>query len=325
MRAFATMGALAGFPDTLIPKEGSSDNRVPVGLPWVSGMSAPFLQPLEEWWSAHATASSLGTPYQAKAAAASRHPVVPEGATLDGVLGCFLADRQPLVFPSPLATPPAEKRKKFEKERQAASEAFSSFHSLLGVVRLLEGLSKRSVAMSPAVLGSHLSPLISHSLRRLVPTLQSAVGSALHAHLEMWRLAVKPLPVCARNDILSVFPWNPNFGSVEAVVAAASRNPQLDVTIRGQALAGAKGSASSRTVGSQVHQPASTSRPSTSGGRYHPYRQSGPYRKGSSQSSGKQSPYQERDGRRSSSRPRSSSSSRSFRGSFSKGHRKDRR
>ena len=325
MRAFATMGALAGFPDTLIPKEGTSDTRVPVGVPWVSGMSAPFLQPLEEWWSTNATASSSGNSFQAKAAA-SRHPVVPEGATLDGILGQFLADRQPLVFPSPLSTPSAEKRKKFEKDRQAACEAFSSFHTLLGVVRILEGLSKSSVTMSPAVLGSHLSPLISHSLRRLVPSLQSAVGIALNSHLEMWRQAVKPLPVCARNDILSVFPWNPNFGSVEAVVAAASRNPQLDVTIRGQAMAGAKGSASSKTVGSQVHQPPSSSRPSTSGGRYHPYRPPpGQHRKGFSHSSGKQSHYSERNNRRSSSRPRSSASSQSFRGPSSKGHRKDNR
>ena len=106
MRAFATMGALAGFPDTLIPKEGTSDTRVPVGVPWVSGMSAPFLRPLEEWWSTNATASSSRTSFRAKAAA-SRHPVV-----------------QHLLFPSPLSTPPAEKRKTFAKDRQAACEAF---------------------------------------------------------------------------------------------------------------------------------------------------------------------------------------------------------
>ena len=61
MRTFATMGALASFPDELIPKEGTSDTRIPVGLTWVSGMSAPFLQPLEEWWSTIATASSSKT------------------------------------------------------------------------------------------------------------------------------------------------------------------------------------------------------------------------------------------------------------------------
>ena len=85
---------------------------------------------------------------------------------------------------------------------------------------------------------------MSHSLRRMVSSLQSAVGIALNSHLVMWRLAVTPLPVGAKTGILSVFPWNSNFGSVVAVVAAASRNPQLDVTIRGQALTGAQGSAS---------------------------------------------------------------------------------
>ena len=55
------MGALTSFPDELIPKEDTSDTRLPVGLTWVSGMSAPFLQPLEEWWSTIATASSSKT------------------------------------------------------------------------------------------------------------------------------------------------------------------------------------------------------------------------------------------------------------------------
>ena len=61
MRNFATMGALASFPDEIIPKEGTSDTRVPVGLTCMSGMSAPFLQPLEEWWSTITTAYSSKT------------------------------------------------------------------------------------------------------------------------------------------------------------------------------------------------------------------------------------------------------------------------
>ena len=48
LRALSTMGVLAGLQDTLMPREGSGESRVPVGLPWVSGMAVPFLQPLEE-------------------------------------------------------------------------------------------------------------------------------------------------------------------------------------------------------------------------------------------------------------------------------------
>ena len=93
MRTFATMGALASFPGELITKEGASVSRVPVGLTCISGMSAPFLQPLEEWWSPITTASSSKTSFRDKAAA-SCHLVV-----------------QHLLFPSPLSRPPAVKRK----------------------------------------------------------------------------------------------------------------------------------------------------------------------------------------------------------------------
>ena len=77
LRALSTMGVMAGLPDTLVPKEGSGETRAPVGLPWVSGMVASYLQPLEEWWSTHSTTSSSGTPFQAKVASASHHPIIP--------------------------------------------------------------------------------------------------------------------------------------------------------------------------------------------------------------------------------------------------------
>ena len=287
LRALSTMGVMAGLPDTLVPKEGSGETRAPVGLPWVSGMAASYLQPLEEWWSTHATTSSSGKPFQAKVASASHHPIIPEGSSLDNAIGRFLADRQPLVFPSPLATPSTDKKRKFEKERLAASETFSCLHSMLGVVRLLDGLSKQSEPVSPSVICSHLLPLVAHSVRRMIPTMQAAVGSTIFAHLEMWRMAVKPLPACARNDILAVHPWAPSFGSVEAVNAAASRNPQLEVTIKGAGLDGAKGTATSKTVSSAVHQSSSKYRPSSSGQRYHPYHHSGSSQKGQSTSSEK--------------------------------------
>ena len=103
-------------------------------------------------------------------------------------MGRFLAGRLRLVFPSPLA-PPRGVEVEIGKERLAATEAFSGLHSMLGVVRLLDGLSKQSEPVSPSALCSHLLPLMSPSVRRMVPSVQAAVGSALFALLScgVWR------------------------------------------------------------------------------------------------------------------------------------------
>ena len=73
------------------------------------------------------TGQSSGSPYSPPATAAPSRPIVPEGASLEGVMGCFLAALRPPTFPSPLASLYLTCRWAFVRNWQAASEEFRDF------------------------------------------------------------------------------------------------------------------------------------------------------------------------------------------------------
>lgn len=62
LHSFSTLGVLAGLSPLVVSMEGDENPRRSVGLPWMDGWAAQFLQPISDWWTQSAVHPQTAQP-----------------------------------------------------------------------------------------------------------------------------------------------------------------------------------------------------------------------------------------------------------------------